>query len=514
MDALLLPTRGERMALRVLQIGFAAAVVAVSIRHVFELDRFLVPKELALHATALLAALLLFGAMRRVAMTRVDRLLLVYLLLSAMSAALATNRWLGLRAFTVSVSSYVVFRAARALRAAGLARPLLHGIAFAVVLAAITALLQAYGVVVDVFAVNRAPGGTLGNRNFVGHAAAFGLPVVLYAAMRARSIFAWCGVTLVSAALVLTRSRAAWLAAAAVLLVFVAAMLFVRALRGSLGRLALALLFIAVGAAAAIVIPNELRWRSDNPYLESAKSVTSYAEGSGHGRLVHYERSMVMAVRHPLFGAGPGNWPVDYPDHAARNDPSMNDSEPGMTFNPWPSSDWVAFISERGFLAAIVLGLAFLTLLLGALRALAAALELDEALQATALLGTLAGALLTGAFDAVLLLALPSLLVWAAIGALWSPPLTAEARAMPRLVAIALVVVALAGVARSAMQVAAMEIFATSWDRTELERAAQLDPGNYRVQLRLGRRSCDHAAAAHALFPHARAARSLAARCH
>ena len=70
--------------------------------------------------------------------------------------------------------------------------------------------------------------GTLGNRNFVAHIAAFGLPLVLLAALRARTggrfFVASIGVMIVTASLVLTRSRAAWLAFAAMLLVFLIAL--------------------------------------------------------------------------------------------------------------------------------------------------------------------------------------------------------------------------------------------------------------------------------------------------
>ena len=63
----------------------------------------------------------------------------------------------------------------------------------------------------------------------------------------------------------------------------------------------------------------------------------------------------------------------------------------------------------------------------------------------------------------------------------------------------------------------AMDIFATHSDRASLLRAAQIDPGNYRLQLRLarmgGRTRCEHARAAHALFPTARAAADAARGC-
>jgi hypothetical protein len=76
--------------------------------------------------------------------------------------------------------------------------------------------------------------------------------------------------------------------------------------------------------------------------------------------------------------------------------------------------------------------------------------------------------------------------------------------------------------AKSTAQVAAMHIYASESGASALERAARLDPGSYRIRLRLarsyrGRRSrerrCEHAQAAHALFPRAEAAAALAERC-
>ena len=55
-----------------------------------------------------------------------------------------------------------------------------------------------------------------------------------------------------------------------------------------------------------------------------------------------------------------------------------------------------------------------------------------------------------------------------------------------------------------------------------MEQASRLDPGSYRIHLRLARslrgrgtrdRRCQHAEAAHNLFPHAEAAAAQARRC-
>ena len=499
-----------------LQAGAIAVVLAASAYTLFDLDRFFVPKELVLHLTALLAGLFTF---RHVRAGSRDRLLLAFLGLSALSALFATNRWLGLRALALSASAILIFFTARAVREAGLGRPLLNVLAFAVVLAAATSLVQAYGIHLDLFASTRAPGGTLGNRNFVAHAAAFGFPLVLLAAIRARRLMlAPFGITIVTAALVLTRSRGAWLAFGAMAVVFVLALLLAPALRRdgrTWRRLAAIVVFAGAGVAAALLVPNTLHWRSDNPYLESVKDVANYQEGSGRGRLIQYERSLLLALHHPLFGVGPGNWPATYAERAVRNDPSLDPSEPGITSNPWPSSDWIAFVAERGLVCAALLGFAFLSMALRSLRRLRTSIDVGDALLATTMLCTLVAALVAGAFDAVLLLALPSLLVWATLG---TTTTTEEGTKTSRLATFALIALAAIGAARSAAQLIAIDLFSSDSSRAALERASIIDPGNYRLQLRLARsgkkqQRCEHAAAAHALFPHAEGAKSAMHGC-
>jgi O-antigen ligase len=527
-----------RVALRVLQAGAVTVVLAAGAYDVFELDRFFVPKELALHVTACAGGLLAARAFGRVRPAGTDLLLAAFLGLSAISALFATNGWLALRALAISVSGVALFWTARTLREHDLARPLLGAVALAVVLGAGTALLQTYGVRTELFSPNRVPGGTLGNRNFVAHMAAFGLPVVLLGALGARRrtgfLLGTAGAALVAASLVLTRSRAGWLAVAAALFVLLVGMIAARPLRRSgrtWARFTLVLVLGVAGVAGAVLVPNTLRWRSDSPYLESIRALAEHREGSGRGRLVQYQQSLRMALRHPLLGAGPGNWAVAYPGHAAPDDPSLDRSEPGTTANPWPSSDWVAFISERGAAATLLLLAALALLARRAVRRLFGARDAEDALAAAVLVALLAAVLVAGMFDAVLLIALPSLLVWMSLGALWptepadvvaAAASHADVRRRRFRPGLALALLALgAGVAavRSGAQLAAIHVFETRSDRASLERAARLDPGNYRLHVRLARSArgreqrCAHAVAATGLYPHAQAARQLSRGC-
>ena len=172
---------------------------------------------------------------------------------------------------------------------------------------------------------------------------------------------------------------------------------------------------------------------------------------------------------------------------------------------------WIA----RRLRATVLLALVFLSLAASGWRQLVGAIDYDGGLIAAALLGTVSGAVITGAFDAVLLLPLPSFLVWAALGALWTP--APSARSLPMIFIVPVIALTVIGTARSVMQLVSMDIYATHSDRASLARAAQIDPGNYRLRLRLarsgGRTRCEHARAAHALFPSAQAAAEAARGC-
>jgi O-antigen ligase len=527
-------TTPDRGALRVLQSGAIAIVLAAATYKLFELDRYFVPKELALHLTALAAVVACVQGARRLELTRVESLFGAFLLFGIVSAALATNHWAAARAVGITFSGLIIFRAARATADGGSRWPLLAVLAGAIVLASVTSLLQAYGVTSDYFSLNRSPGGTFGNRNFVAHLAAIGTPTLLLLLVldrRARGILASSiGVAILAAALVLSRSRAAMLAMLAAALVIALGVWMARR-RWRDPRIArrypLAAAFAAVGAAAAILVPNTLNWKSDSPYLDTVTGVVNYHEGSGHGRLVQYGTSLKLAVQRPIFGVGPGNWAVAYPRVAARGDPSI-DRDDGMTSNPWPSSDWIAMLAERGAPATLAFALALIGLAVLSLRAMRDALDLDELLPPLTLLATLASTIVVGCFDASLLLAAPTLFVFAILGAL-SPPAatrvsiplsTATARGLAMVGGVLAITLLLS--LRSVSQLVSMAMFSSATTVAAYDRAAMADPGSYRIQMRIAelgaeRSRCDlvkrHATRAHDLFPAAPEPTHLLAGC-
>ncbi len=508
----------DRTALYVLQLGALAVVLIAMPYKAFDLDRYFVPKELVLHICAAVAAIRIVSARGRLTMRAVDMLLALFLMVSALSAVFATNGWAAERALAISISGAALFWVASALRKAGMVRPLLVALAVAVVVGAGTSLAQAYGVQSEYFSLNRVPGGTFGNRNFVAHLSAIGMPVVMLVALTAPrglgSVFGAIAMAVVAATLFLSRSRAAWLAviALAIPVAIIARATWARWSEPRTVRRTLVLgLAAAGGVLAAVLLPNRLEWKSDSPYLDSAAGLVNYKQGSGAGRIVQYKNSLEMTFAHPVLGVGPGNWPVVYPRFASRNDPSMSQSADGMTSNPWPSSDWAAYLSERGFVGLALLLLVMIGLAIRGIRDLreGSGRDPERVLTAIALLGTLIATAVVGAFDAVLMIAAPTFFVWTLAGALRPVSGGAEFEvSVPRFVPALMAIIAVIIVGRSAGQATAIAVASTSTRTADLARASLLDPGNYRLRTKLAQAYLARGDCARAK-PQARAARDL-----
>ena len=177
----------DRFAVRVLLVlGAISVVLAATPYRMFDLDRFFVPKELALHAVTLALALLSLRRAKALELGRTDLLLVLYLLLSFVSALFAGDHWLSTRALAITLSGAGVFWVSRAAADAGARRTIVAAAAAAAVLGAAASLAQAYGVTSGLFSLNRVPGGTLGNRNFMAHLAVLCAPALVLATIQAR----------------------------------------------------------------------------------------------------------------------------------------------------------------------------------------------------------------------------------------------------------------------------------------------------------------------------------------
>ncbi len=522
----------ESRALRTtLQLGLLGVAAAALPYKPFELDRYFVPKELVMHIAALFIAAQLFARRRALAFDRVDALLAFFVMWSALSSIFATNYWLAQRALGVTVSSAIVFWGARRASRDGHTRSIFIAASLATVLVALGEVAQTYGLRTEYFSINRAPGGLLGNRNFVAHVAAIGLPVTIWCGVTARrrsgAVMGALAVGILSGALVLSRSRAGWLAIAASLIMLAVPVTVSRKYWSSAhigGRLSRMLLTGVVAAIMAIVLPNSLNWNSESPYLDSARGMVNYSRGSGFGRVAQYSNSLRMAAASPVFGEGPGNWPVHYVRFAPRGDRSLADD--GTTANPWPSGDWVAFMSERGFVAAAALLVMFALIFLRALRGWRALSDTDAVLAQIAVAGTIVATLVVSAFDVALLLPTQAFLIWSVLGAgSGNHEEFSEIRESPKshtLSALALLLVLALSMARSATQLAAMANVGFGGLTAGWVRGATWDPGSYRINMRvaelyLARGKCSvaraHARRAAALLPLASPPRRIIARC-
>jgi hypothetical protein len=290
------------------------------------------------------------------------------------------------------------------------------------------------------------------------------------------------------------------------------------------GRFARLMLATALGGMISLVLPNSLNWNSESPYLDSARGMIDYKKGSGRGRVAQYKNSLSMAVANPVFGVGPGNWPVEYVRFAPDGDRSLTDD--GMTANPWPSSDWVAFISERGFIPTAALLSAFAILFFTALRRWSELENADAVLAQCVLAGTIVATIVVSAFDVVLILGAPAFLVWSILGA--TSGLRRGVKAVEvspgtlRFAAAGLLVVSLIALARSVTQTMAMTAVGRGGLTSGWVQGAMLDPGSYRINYRVaelyarrGRCSMarDYARQAVSLFPHSPQARRIARTC-
>ena len=521
-----------RAARRVLQVAAPLIVLAVVAGPLFDLDRYQVPKELIMHGAAFLAAALVLRGARRLPLALVDLLLIAYLVLSALAALSALNGWLAFRAIGVSASSLALFWTARAIGRAGLGGPLLGMLGFAGILGAATGLLQAYGAELPLESVRRAPGGMFGNRNFMAHVTALSLPLVAYLSIvsraRAAPLLGAAAVALSAAALLLSRSRAAWLAVAAGLTLFLIEGIGMSGLwRDAQIRKRLSLITAAgfLGIALALGIPNSLEWRSKHPYLESLAGVANFREGSGRGRVVQFGNSLRMAADYPLLGVGPGNWPVLYPRYTTPGDPAFDRGDPVPT-NPWPSSDWVATAAERGIPAAVCLSAAMIASAVVGWRRSRQKGRSTEGLAGLAMVATIVVTVVVGAFDAVLLQAVPAFFFWTTLGVLAPAPREAVELPMPAGRRVLLVAVLIAGFAftlRSSLQTLSIVVAGDGKSRRAVRWAVRLDPASYRLHVLLAggygrqRAPCGdvltHAGAARELFPHHPTPPHLLLRC-
>jgi hypothetical protein len=175
--------------------------------------------------------------------------------------------------------------------------------------------------------------------------------------------------------------------------------------------------------------------------------------------------------------------------------------------------------------AVALLGV-FAVLFYGSLRRWSELENGDAVLAQLVLAGTIVATMVVSAFDVVLLLGAPSLLVWSIVGATSGiRQKGTEANLSPRtwgFAFAALLFVALLSTARSATQTVAMMQVGRGGRTAGWVNGAEFDPGSYRINLRVAdlyyrRGHCGtargYARRAEGLFPHASAPRRILNGC-
>jgi hypothetical protein len=413
-------SRSGSLAALLLQIGVVASVLAVvRMGGVAFYDG---PKELVANLIGLTTASLCLMSARSASIDRTDLFLGVFVAVSIVSAAFgATDRWEALRAVGLTLSGAAVFWCARYLAGSGEREPLLDAVAIAVVLVAVTIFIDAFGYGLE--SPHASARGTQGNRNWAAHLLALGMPLLALQSLAGqtakRRIVSLGAIVVCAGALVLTRSRAGWIAAVlgtGVPLIILAAYSLMSRGLSSPARCGAALGALLAGIVLGVSVPTHLKWTSSSPYLESAMDIAAYNQGSGRARLKQYGRSLAMAVDHPVLGVGPGNWRIVYPQYLPKKTP------PHLWYPRRSNSDWLVIAAERGMLAAILFFATLVSLALGCWRSfLSLRKQLSswerslEPLSAIAIMIALG---VVGSLDAVIQLPAPTLLFFLAVGAL------------------------------------------------------------------------------------------------
>lgn len=524
---------GENVCSVALSTALVAGMLVFLPTSARSLDAYLAPKETVFHIAAAVGA---FVTARRapIRVGVVERLLAASVVLGIASMLLDTrNLWWSLRAAAINVSALLIYWASRHISSSTARERVFNAAVLGLGLAATTVLLEAHGLIGGLSMPGRAPGGTGGNRNFTAHLMVIGMPLLLHRAGKATSprdrLLGGVGFSLCLAAILLSRSRGAWLGAIAATAVLAAAC-FDRVVRqGTLGRRAVLVATLSVAGFGLASVPSRIgpAANSANPTpLNTLSRIAEYDKGTGQGRLIQYQTTLAMIAAYPWFGVGPGNWSAGYVLHARSPDPSYQPGAP-QPVNRLPNSDLLGHLSERGMLGflPLVAAVAFLiATALGRLRVYrAGGSDFEERRLSWLTLSAMAALITMGLVDAVVLRPEPAVfasVLFGMYGLDRGHPLNVTPKTRT-LLAQTFALVCTFSVMRSLGASHAMSLADRS-DAPSLERAYGMDPGNFVLAGRaafkyalLGNcsKARDLARAARANFPEVPEAESAIAEC-
>lgn len=367
------------------------------------LERHHLIKEvvLGIGATALLAT-----TWRRPRLDAIDGAVLALVAIDGCASIGAIDADVAWRQLAITAASVAVAIAVRGLSPAARAQ-LDHALLALMVLLSAWMIAESYGLSPRVSLRSYAPGVGVGQRNNAAHLLAIAISLAAVPALRELSVPRLLALAPMVTALVLTRSRAGWLAAGVGLLVALAVTsIEARSARARAVPVLGLLAAIAAGIALPVMVRPTLAWRSAHPYADSAARLFEASEGSGHGRLVQWQTSLALLAEHPVLGVGPGHWAIHYPRIAEPGDTTVHPDAWAPT-SRLCTSDVVAWLTERGLLG--LLGLVVAAGLLA--RALLRSREVSE----RARLAGLAALAVIASLDCSLQIALGSVALMALV---------------------------------------------------------------------------------------------------
>jgi O-antigen ligase len=387
-------------------------------------------------------------------------------------------------------------------------RRLATAIHFSAGLVSLLGLLQHLLILPFPIPVISLPGSTFGNRNIAAEAVAvalpFGMARVAGAGTQRLRLAAAASLALQLVYLAVTRTRGAWLGAAA----GIAGFLFLN--RPPLSRRALVcamvVLVVTLGAA---MLPGRMHPRDVHDAKRFAsglgfvRTAVDPAASGARARLGLWRRSLLLAREHPLVGVGPGNFAVLFPRYA----------EPGATADRVLSPTMAPRRAHNDLLERLVdtglIGLAALLAVLAAAARLAwkrtrasAAGGEDAALSAAAA-GSLAALVVCGMTGFPLAMPATGVLFGSSLGLLARVPERAPDGVHGPTALRALAMVVAASVPFLFVGMAARRLVVSYWlgwaerelrdpaaAATEralsaLARAKRADPGRFEVSLRI-----------------------------
>ena len=451
-------------------------------------ELFFLPKEILLHVTALVAACyLLINPINR--WSWVDGCMVFYFLLSVISMVANSTYSVGWRPIGITASSIILFHVAREVGAERIGFPVtMLSIFFCSV-----AMLQAIGWLPDFSLDGRSPGSTLGNRNEAARVAVLFMPITwrefVIAKDKRHLLVSAVAITLIVAAIVLSRARTAWIATLA--LSVMACLIIWRCPSGTRVR-SRTVRLVAIAAFSAIVagnIPVVLQWESPGPYWSTLTRLFDVATGTGKGRVVQHANTLQMAADHPAVGVGPGAWMLRYSEYRSSNDPSFRAASVFPT-DRLPQSDFIGGMAERGILAAVLLvAIPFGTVLQVLLLSPSRSDDKDVASR-WALAGIMIGWLMMGFAEPVVALPVGAALLFIGAGIFWATSQTGipanhrRTRFVFRLALnTALALAVLSSLARVVPTLRSTVLISNATTYGEFEAAVRIDPTSYAARI-------------------------------